>query len=278
MKKLFLASLMMGLALVNLSVVMAGINPIGDGYEPAQARTIWGCADTPEGEACITIYGSFINDRNGSSHKAFIVPQAGTLAEFTIGGDVANVGNIRCTQDQRRGTSNGDLRIKTNNDPQVAQRWGPGLFVQANSAGRFMCDYDGTMIEVRRTGRDTPQTPVFTDDKTIKGSTTHNGILVELEIRGTLVVGKPLQGVSHSAFVVPEGTGISLKLNEDYADSGNVFCTAAVGTGNGTLKIRANAQKAGKQGGGLWVAIRNQGRLTCEVRNGLARGAIFEVN
>lgn len=236
---------------------------------PSQEKAVSGCAPGTGGEVCVTVTGTMLNGANGSSHKAWFVKE-GYPAVVTIDGVAATSGNLDCTADG----DNGTLRVRAN--VQKAGLAGGGLYVLGARPIRLTCTGLGATIDVSTNAAGLGVTLIPTSARTIDGSGLNNlGQTVYVEVNGTLVDAQ--NGSSHKAFAVDEGAPAVILVDGVPASSGNLMCQAALGSDNGTLKLRSNVQKAGRAGGGMYVQANSAGRLSCEGQGPLS-GASFVID
>lgn len=262
--------------IVLLAALAIGVVSARDPYIENGERGIFGCAiNTSEQEVCIQVNGTLMNAQNGSSHKAFAVAE-GTQASITVDGVPITSGGVQCFANQ--GTGNGQLNVsyRANAGVVKAGKAGGGLWVQANSAGRLICNGFGASVEVYR-NRSAAVRPITAELRTINGCGLNNaGDQICVALTGMILNAQA--GSSHKAFFVAEGSNANLTINGVPMTEGAVDCVANQGTGNGTLGIRASVQRAGKRGGGLFSQANSAGNLICSATRGPAAGASFQVD
>ncbi len=238
---------------------------------PAQLKSVRGCSD--DGTVCVTLTGTMLNARAGSSHKAWF-HRDGDPAVVTVDeGNVSEDRSLRCSANG----DNGTLEV-FGDELQRAGKVGGGLYSIAGKAVRFVCEGFGTSFEVRRNSTHVAGAALTpTAGATLEGSGVNNaGERVEVRVPGTVVDAGV--GDDNQAFSIAEGTDVTFTVGGVDTTRGAIFCDAAQGEDNGVLKVRGNVDRAGKAGGGLYTQTGSTGLLQCAARNGPAVGAAFPIN
>ncbi|MEM9517114.1 MAG: hypothetical protein AAGA42_19865 [Actinomycetota bacterium] len=238
---------------------------------PAQLKSVRGCSE--DGSVCVTLTGTLLNARNGSSHKAWFHRDGDPVLVTVDESNASEDRSLRCSANG----DNGTLEV-FGDELQRASKVGGGLYSIAGKSVRFICEGFGTSFDVRRNSTHVPDAALIpTAGATLAGSGVNDaGELVEVSVPGTVV--EAGVGDEHQAFSIAEGTDVTFTVGGVDTTSGAIFCDADQGTDNGLLKVRGKVDRAGRAGGGLFTQTGSTGLLHCTARNGPAVGAAFLIS